>query len=65
MDATYNIYIYLLRLINPSLVHVYCSITLSNLGLCSLKNSSRTTSSIYTISYFLFIFNTPYMCANM
>jgi hypothetical protein len=44
----------LLRLINPLLAHVYCSITLSNNELIRLKNLSRKLVAICAISY---IFN--------
>jgi hypothetical protein len=42
----------LLRLINPSLAHVYFSTILSNHGLIRLKNSSRKLVAICVISYF-------------
>jgi hypothetical protein len=41
------------ELINLSLAHVYCSMTLSNHGLIRLKNSSRKIHTICVISYFL------------
>jgi hypothetical protein len=41
----------LLRPINPSLAHIYCSTTLSNHGLIMLKNSSRKLVSICVFNF--------------
>jgi hypothetical protein len=52
----------LLNLINPSLAHVYCSITLPNHGLIRLKKSSRKTVSICAFSFIISLYLILHAC---
>ena len=51
-----------LSLINLSLVHVYCSTTLSNHGLLGLKDSSRKLVVSYAINFIISLYLILHTC---